>query len=287
MLTPDPVTTEHECPPEIRDALCLLGLLSGGANVIMQLSRLPVGHGVASSTVDSGRVDKHPLKRTRTTCAFLVIAMFGSDKERLVMRREIARAHQHVHSQPADAVRYDAFDSQLQLWVAACLYKGVEDVHTRIYGPLGDDRLELVYQHSRRFGTTLQVSDEMWPRTRDAFEEYWQSESAQTNMDDLTRPYLQSIADFTFLLEPLGGLGAALKPLIRPFGWTITGGFLPQAFRDEIGLAWTRRDQRRFDGFIRIAGTITRALPRPLREFPFNVYLWDTRRRIRLGRAVV
>ena len=128
MLTEDPVTTEHECPSEIRDALCLLALLSGGANVVMQLSRLPVGHGVASSTVDSGRIDKHPLKRTRTTCAFLVIAMFGSEKERLVMRREIAKAHQHVHSQPADEVRYDAFDSQLQLWVAACLYKGVEDV---------------------------------------------------------------------------------------------------------------------------------------------------------------
>jgi uncharacterized protein (DUF2236 family) len=265
----------------------LLGLLAGGANVIMQLSRLPVGYGVANSTVDSGRVDRHPLKRTRTTCAFLVIAMFGSDHERLEMRREIAKAHQHVHSKPGEAIHYDAFAPQLQLWVAACLYKGVEDVYSLIYGPPGEARLERVYQYCRRFGSTLQVTDEMWPPTRSAFERYWQAGIAQARMDDLTRPYLQSIADFTFLVAPLGRLGVPLKPLISRLGWTITGGFLPQALRDELGLAWTERHQHRFDRFVRIGGAITRTLPRPLCQFPFNVYLWDTRRRIRLGRAVV
>src|SRR5436305_4746 len=101
--TTAPADITEKIPHEVRESLCLLGLLSGGANVVMQLSRLPIGHGVANSTVDSGRVDKHPIKRGRTTSAFLVIAMLGSDEERLAMRAEIAKAHRHVHSEPGDA----------------------------------------------------------------------------------------------------------------------------------------------------------------------------------------
>jgi hypothetical protein len=80
---------DEEIPREIEDSIVGLGLLAGGANVVMQLSRLPVGHGVARSTVDSGRVDKHPVKRLRTTAAYLVIALFGTAQERLAMRHKL------------------------------------------------------------------------------------------------------------------------------------------------------------------------------------------------------
>ena len=42
-------------------------LAAAGANVIMQMPWLPAGRGVAESAVESGRIDKHPLKRIRTT----------------------------------------------------------------------------------------------------------------------------------------------------------------------------------------------------------------------------
>jgi uncharacterized protein (DUF2236 family) len=279
--------TDHDAPQEVRDALCLLGLLAGGANVVMQLARLPIGYGVANSTVDSGRADKHPLKRGRTTSAFLVIALFGTEHERLAMRAEIAKAHRFVHSQPGDPVQYDAFDPELQLWVAACLYQGALDVYTRLHGPPAADRIEPLYQHAKRLGTTLQVTDEMWPATAAEFDAYWQAGLERIEMDELTRTYLTSVADFTFLLNPLGRFAAPIKWLVRPLGSLITGGFLPQRFRDELGLAWNDRRQRRFDRFIAIAGALTRSLPRALREFPLNVYLWDTRRRIRLELPVV
>jgi uncharacterized protein (DUF2236 family) len=276
-----------EVPIEVLDSLSLLGLLAGGANVVMQLSRLPVGHGVAKSTVDSGRADKHPLKRGRTTSAFLVIALLGTEEERLAIRAEIAKAHRHVHSQPGDPVSYDAFDPELQLWVASCLYQGARDVYTILWGAMSPEREEVLYQYAKRLGTTLQVTDEMWPSDRSAFGRYWDHGLATIEMDDLTRTYLTSVADFTFLLTPLGRLGAPLKRLVRPLGALITGGFLPARFREELGMQWSERRQRRFDRFIRIAAAITRALPRPLRAFPLNFYLWDTRRRLRLGRPVV
>lgn len=282
--------TDGEVPPELWEVVGGFGLLAGGANVIMQLARLPVGHGVASSSVDSGRVDRHPLKRLRTTTAYLVISMLGSEQERLAMRREVNRAHARVHSGPADPVPYDAFDPELQLWVAACLYKGTEDILRLLRGsrePPPEDRLEALYQHCKRFGTTLQVPESMWPADRAAFLEYWEAGVRQIRMDELTRAYLQGIAQLSFLVAPLGPLGAPLRPLLAPLGRFLNLGHLPAPFRRELGLPWSERDQRRFEAFICAYAALTRCLPGPLRRFPMNLYLVDTRRRIRAGRAIV
>jgi uncharacterized protein (DUF2236 family) len=279
---------DEEIPREIEDSIVGLGLLAGGANVVMQLSRLPVGHGVARSTVDSGRVDKHPVKRLRTTAAYLVIALFGTAQERLAMRREIDRVHARVRSEPSDPVAYNAFDPELQLWVAACLYKGLEDGFTVFHGGLDPTWVDdVLYPHGKRFATTLQVSEEMWPPDRAAFERYWQAGLEQIEMDDLTRQYLRTIADFSFVVAPLGVVGVPLARMLRPVGRFITLGFLPQPFREQLGLPWNDRRQRQFDRLMTTGAAISKRLPRPARQFPLNVYLWDTRRRIHTGRNVV
>jgi uncharacterized protein (DUF2236 family) len=281
-------TGDEHVPEEVRDSLVGLAFAAAGANVVMQLSRLPVGHGVALSRVDSGRVDKHPIKRLRTTSAFLVISMLGTEEERRVLREEINRVHTHVRSEPSDAVQYNAFDPELQLWVAACLYKGSEDIYTLLHGspdPVIVD--EVLYPHSKRFGTTLQVPEDRWPQDRTAFEEYWKAGVARIEMDDLTRGYLREIADGSLLVAPLGAIGKPLAWALRPLNRFLTLGFLPQPFRDELGLPWTDRHQRRFDAYIRAAVAVTKRLPRVLREFPLNAYLWDTRRRIGTGRPVI
>ncbi|HAS12138.1 MAG TPA: hypothetical protein DCS55_16725, partial [Acidimicrobiaceae bacterium] len=105
----------------IEESLSGMALGAAGANVIMQLSQLPVGHGVAKSRVASGRIHDHPIKRTRTTVAYLAIALLGTEEERAAMRREVDRQHRQVHSLPGDPVAYNAMSRDLQLWVAACL----------------------------------------------------------------------------------------------------------------------------------------------------------------------
>jgi len=267
---------DEPIPQEVRETICGLAYAAAGANVIMQLSRLPVGRAVALSTVDSGRVDKHPIKRLRTTSAFLAVAMLGTAEERLAMRNEINRQHRPVHSAPDDPVPYNAFDPELQLWVAACLYKGLEDIHLLIHGPPVPD---VLYHHGSRFGTTLQVPQELWPADREAFERYWSASLAKIEMDDLTRSYLQGIASATFL----GPAGRLLGPVNR----LLTLGFLPEPFRDELGLPWDARRQRTFDRIAALGAMITRNSPPALRAFPFNLYLADTRRRIRAGTAIV
>lgn len=277
-----------EIPPEIEENLHGFALAAGGANVIMQLARLPIGHGVAKSTVDSGRVDKHPIKRLRTTAAYLVIASLGTKDERLALRREIDRVHAQVRSAPSDTVQYDAFDPELQLWVAACLYKGFEDILELTDGRLDDDLVDnVVYPHGRRFATTLQVPPEMWPEDRAAFEEYWRRGVAAIEMDDLTRQYLVDLADRRFLADKAGPLGALLRPWLRRSGRFTTLGFLPEEFRRELGLPYDERMLERHRRLYRAVGRISKRLPRPLRQFPLNLYLWDTRRRLARGRPVI
>ncbi|MWA05544.1 DUF2236 domain-containing protein [Actinomadura sp. LD22] len=271
--------TSTERPPEIVfDAISGMALSAAAANVVMQLSRLPVGHGVAESTVDSGRVDKHPLKRARTTLSYIAVAMLGDEDERLAMRREVNRAHKHVRAK--EPVPYNAFDRDLQLWVAACLYWGTEMIYTMLYGDPAPEQIDALYRHGARFGTTLQMTEDMWPADRAAFEEYWTESVKRIEMDDVTRRYLRDLTELRFLPAPVH------RTLGRPHRF-LTLGFLPAPFRDELGYPWTPRDQARFDRFVRLMALANRAMPRPLREFPFNAYLWDVRRRIRKNRPIV
>jgi len=132
--------------------------------------------------------------------------------------------------------------------------------------------------------TTLQVPPQMWPADRVAFDRYWQDSLAKVHIDDAVRDYLYLIA-----AGRMRGV-APPRPLQRlsdSFALLITTGFLPQRFRDEMRLPWDATKQRRFDRLMAVLGTVNRLLPRFVRQFPFNVMLWDVDRRIRTGRPLV
>lgn len=256
------------------------GLLGGTANVIMQLSHLPVGHGVANSTVDSGNVTLHPLKRLRTTMTYIAIALAGTAEERRGYRQAVDRQHVHVRSGPDDEVAYNAFDPELQLWVAACLYWGAVDLYERMHGPMGDERADRWYVDAARLGTTLQVSAAMWPSDRDAFARYWEEGLDRIEVDATVHAYFDALLDLEMLPR---GVRVPLAPFHR---WVSTG-LLPPRVRDELGLAWTPTDDRRLDRMMRTLGAVSRRLPGVLRRFPLNAYLADARLRMRLGRPLV
>jgi len=267
--------------PDIRRRLISgLALAPAGANVIMQLSRLPIGHAIVESKVDSGSLRHHPLKRTRTTLAFIMIALFGSDHERATMRREINAQHRLVHSEPGDDVAYDALDPELQLWVAACMFRGVIDTVTLLDGLVSDESFARLLRRCAPFATSLQVSASRWPVDRSSFEEYWTGALHDVHMDDVTRKYLQGLASLSFLPGPM-------QRLLGPSHRFLTVGFLASPFREELGLPWSPRHQLRFERLIARGVLVNRYLPKVFREFPWNIVEYDTRRRIARGRAVL
>ena len=95
---PRPVRARRGRPATTDDTLMGIALLAGPANVIMQLARPEVGHGVVESRVESGRLDLHPIKRTRTTFTYIAVAMAGTDAQRAAYRRAVNRAHAQEYS---------------------------------------------------------------------------------------------------------------------------------------------------------------------------------------------
>jgi uncharacterized protein (DUF2236 family) len=284
------VTSESDGPsvspatpisPDLRRRLISgLGLAPAGANVIMQLSRLPIGHAIVEGKVESGSLRKHPLKRTRTTLAYIMVALYGTDHERTELRREVNAQHRLVRSDDASAVAYNALDPDLQLWVAACMFQGVIDAATFLDGPVDDVTYASLLRRCAPFATMLQVSESRWPTDRATFEDYIALAMRDVHMDDTTRTYLRGIASLDFLPAPLARvLGSSHRFL--------TVGFLPPAFREELQVPWTPRHQIRFEKIISIMGAVNRHLPRAFREFPWNLIERDTKRRIARGRSVL
>ena len=263
-----------------RDAIAASALF-GAANVVMQLARLPVGRGVAESTVDSGRVDLHPFKRQRTTGSYLIVALLGTDAERRAMKNEVNRSHSAVVRTEAESdVAYSAFDPELQLWVAACIYVGFSVWLELARGPLTDAQHEAFYRHCSRLGTTLQVPEDAWPADRAAFLDYWRDAVREIEMDDVTRGYLSDLANVRFL-------PSWARRLLGPWNRFLTVGFLAPEFREALGERWTARDQRRFDRFLRVVLVLDRRLPARLRHALLDVYEWDVKRRIAAGKPIV
>ncbi len=259
------------------------GLLAGPANVIMQLARPGIGYGVKDSRVESGRVDRHPIKRARTTFTYIAVAINGTEEQKAAYRRAVNRAHAQVYSLPDSPVSYNAFDPDLQLWVAACMYKGTVDVQRLFGGEVDDDTADGHFREGMAFGTTLQVPPEMWPANRAAFDEYWRKSLEKVHIDDAVRDYLYPIAAGRSAMP----MPRFIRRRLENVSLLITTGFLPQRFRDEMRLPWDARKQRRFDRLMTVVGVANNLMPRFVRAFPFNVLLLDLNWRMRTGRPLV
>jgi len=266
---------------EVATILGFAGLGASGANIVMQLAMPGVGHGVAASTVTSGQLFRHPIKRGRTTFTYLAVAMMGSDEERAAYREAVNESHRAVRSKPGDEVAYNAFDPELQLWVAACLYRGLADNMAWLAPQRYARDKERMYQASAVLGTTLQMRPSQWPADSSAFETYWdRTVRDELKIDDFVRGYLNEFLLLKFLPRILAAL------LGRFHRWQSTG-WLTQEFRDLMDLPWTARDQRRFDRLNRWIRRTNACVPRPIRRLVILTYLYDFRIRRRFGWRLV
>ncbi|KHL11782.1 UNVERIFIED_CONTAM: hypothetical protein LK11_40170 [Mumia flava] len=260
----------------MRDSVNWFLLLAGTSNVIMQLSARPIGHGVKDSPVDEGNLFLNPARRRRTTLGYIAVAMLGGAEERAAYRRATNRSHAQVRSPEGAEVTYNAFDPALQLWVAACLYKGAEHAYERVHGPLTGAFAERFYREGMVFGTTLQLPHAMWPATRQEFETYWQTSLDGLEMDEPTRAYLMRVVRLEYL-------GRTVSPRLLRWRERLVTGYLEPRFRELMRFDWSDEDEDRFARFNRRMARFTRVSPRWVRELPFRRSLHDVRRRLEAG----
>ena len=146
------------------------------------------------SRVESGRIDRHPIKRARTTFTYLAVSAQGTTEQQAAFRRAVNGAHAQVYSTDESPVSYNAFDPELQMWVGACMYKGVIDIYKLFVGEVDDQAAEQLFEEGIALGTMLQVPREMWPADQAAFDRYWDESMAKVHIDDTVREYLWPIA---------------------------------------------------------------------------------------------
>jgi uncharacterized protein (DUF2236 family) len=264
----------------VADAMDFWAFAAGAANVVMQLSLPGVGHGVANSPVESGSLMHHPWKRARTTFSYLAVATLGTPEDRAAYREAVDSVHRLVRSGPDSPVPYNAFDRDLQMWVAACLFVGLEDTYQLLRGEMTPQQAEDFYRSAFPLGTTLQVTEEQWPPTRRDFDAYWDAACQRVAMDDLVRGYLQDLLDLR-MITPL------LRPGFVPLLKFLTAGFLAPVFREALGVTWSDRRQKWFERLFLLVALVNRFLPRFLRQGGSQLLLVDIRRRVRRGRRLV
>ncbi|MDO3399293.1 oxygenase MpaB family protein [Mycolicibacterium neoaurum] len=264
----------------LRDAIDFWSFAGAAANVIMQMARPEVGYGVAESRVPSGSLTVHPWKRARTTTQYLAVAILGTDEERAFYRTAVDVAHRQVRSNDASPLRYNAFDRELQLWVAACLFVGFEDTYQLLHGAMSPKQAETFYQSAKPLGTTLQVTADQWPPTRAAFDDYWNAACERIVIDEHIRDYLMALVDLKMINWPLR---ITFAPLLR----FLTIGSLAPAFRDAMGFTWSVSQQRRFAKLFVSVAFVNRFIPRLVRHGGSHVLLADVRRRLRGKKALI
>ncbi|WLP88815.1 oxygenase MpaB family protein [Gordonia sp. NB41Y] len=267
-------------PARVQEALDFWSFAGAAANVVMQLGWPEVAYGVMESKVESGSLMHHPWKRARTTTQYLAVAILGTEEERTAFREAVNSAHRHVRSDERSPVKYNAFNRELQMWVAACLFIGIEDSHQLLHGVMDEEEAEEFYQSSKTLGTTLQVPDDMWPPSRKEFDHYWNVASQRIVIDDTTCEFLNDLVDLKMI-----------NPLIRlPFVNLLrflTIGFLPPLFRDQLGLEWTTDDRRRFEHLFTFVSIVNKFLPKSIRFGGSRWLMRDLRHRIKHDRPMI
>ncbi|MFD4459465.1 oxygenase MpaB family protein [Nocardia sp. NPDC058480] len=277
---PDTYRSPRKRPAQLADALDFWMFAGAAANVAMQFAHQGVAAGVMESKVESGALMVHPWKRLRTTSAYLAVAVLGTDEDKLAMREAVNVAHRQVRSGPDSKVKYNAFDRNLQMYVAAAIYIGFEDTHQLLHGKMTPDELEAFFQGADTFGTTLQVHPDMWPKTRAEFDEYWLGACEHVVCDDEFRAYIDDLLHLRMIHWSVRVTFGSLLQFL-------TAGFLPPHFRDQMAIEWTDSDQRRFEHLFLFVGFVNRFIPKFIRFAGTNAMIRDVRRRIRKQKALI
>ncbi|WP_288337475.1 oxygenase MpaB family protein [uncultured Gordonia sp.] len=280
-----PVGRRH--PTTMLDLITVEGLTSGVANIIMQLSLPPVGAGVNESRVVSGSPRRYPMKRTRTTGTYLAVALLGTEDEKNQLRAEVAQMHKPVVSTPDSPVRYSGNSPDLQLWVAACLFRFYLDQYTILYGDLTTAELDVLVRAGEPLATGVNVRPASWPQTWAEFTQYWEGMQAHLSISAEVKRDFETLSNMEFVLEAWGPLGRPFPLLLGKHYQFMTRANLPPRFRELMGWDWTDRDQRNFDRALARMRVLDRVGGRQLALGLLWSYMIDFRLRRRLGIPVL
>lgn len=241
---------------------CVLG--GAGRAILLQVAHPKVAQGVA----EHSNFAEHPFKRLRGTLDFVYGTTLGTDEESAWVSATVNRIHTYVKGSG-----YSANDPDLQLWVAATLYKSALQIYELTLGPMPVAMQEEFCCESALYGTLLGCPEDMWPSSVAEFEKYWDSALAALVVSDEAKRICHDLLYSRAV--PL-----LLRPLL-PVNRLITTGLLPEPVRAGFGLVWGSRRERLFRFGVRVARVTYPRIPRRVRRLPAVLYMRYFRKRLR------
>ncbi|MGW5524092.1 oxygenase MpaB family protein [Gordonia sp. NPDC003950] len=274
-------------PTSMVELITVVGLTSGVANIIMQLSLPPVGHGVNESRVASGSPRRYPMKRSRTTGTYLSVALLGTQEEKDDLRKHIVEMHTPVVSTPESPVRYSGNSPELQLWVAACLFRFYLDQYQLLYGELPEADLDVLTRAAEPLATGVNVRPSQWPQSWAEFTEYWDTVVPNLSIAPAVRHDFETLSNLEFVVEAWGPVGKAFPAILGNHFEFMTKGNLPPEFRELMGWEWSEGAQKKFNRTLRRMRTFDQLGGRYLALGLVWSYMIDYRIRRRLDVPVL
>lgn len=223
-------------------------------------------------------VDKHsgfrerPWERLLSTADAAVTLVFGNEQESLKKSEQLWEFHKTVRG-TNEAVDYSANDTDLQVWVLASIFKGLEGANDRWAKPLGSDR-DAFYQDIRIFGTVFGIPTDEMPPDAEALDTYWEEavDGESLLRTEVSRRMARTVFRFTSSKVP--------APIAR-LGQAVAVTSLDRRLRERAEIKLMERDVRLAAIFDTAMHRTYQRVPQSLRERAIPSYL-ALRRRVKI-----
>lgn len=218
-------------------------------------------------TTQRSKAHDTPWRRLVHTAKMFDATFFGTKAEADKALAFTHRMHERVNGtidQQAGpfgpGTPYDAFDSELMLWVTAPVFDSALVLYETFVRKLSDDEREQLYAESVEWGSLWGMSPDVMPASYDEFRDWWprQLTGESIHLTDEARQVGLNI----MLRMPSPGY---LQPAMRTAGFLVQGS-LPHEVREAFGLDWTRSQQIAYDSAALAARLGRPFVPRRLRR---------------------
>ena len=220
-------------------------VLFGGQRALL----LPLAHPLVNQGVlDYSSVRKDPLKRLTRTIELTQTLIFGTNEEVAQAAEKINRVHKavkgdlsHTTGVHKAGTSYHAQDPELLTWVWATLIDTGVIVYEKFVRHLTDVEKEAYYQEAKKLLPPLGGKVETTPNTYKDLATYLTT-MYKSKKVTVSEDAKKELAPYLLLKKP-DHLKLPLLPISLPLV-KITVGLMPEEFRKQYGLSWTKFDQK-------------------------------------------
>ncbi|CRG86117.1 hypothetical protein PISL3812_03120 [Talaromyces islandicus] len=259
----------YQIPGIFREGISLTG---GAVAILLQAAarRKPESPATDANARPIADLSEELYRNLRATVIYLQGLTFGTrdQRRRILELTHSSQKQQQQQKQQSSGINrsniHDHYphDPKLRLWITATLYATTTEVYQRVVERMSLKRAERTYHEFSVLAKALNLAQNSWPQSRNAFWVYWDENVELLDVDSSARP----LADG---LKNLQDLPAWLK-VSKPFISNITPEMLPPHVREQYGFQSSATSRFKYRLYMGGAKAIYPVLPSAIRCMPMK-----------------